>query len=256
MSKIQIIRALWGNSSKIIDEIPVTPLFENEVVFVWEEKNKEYVEKLGYKTIQIPPNDYTTLLNHYTHKLEAIKVADGLFDEYLFLDWDIEIIKPIDDNFYNLIKNKSPLQCPLYSYSSDHFEIVNKLLINKNITDKNIHDFVNIQEKEMQKYKWLLNNNQVLPCFCFYYTNNIKIGEKLLSIYKENNILTCIEEFAFYLYSNCDLNSYIEKYEPIVIRGKEKSSLNERQQSLNKLNSYINNKINKDIYLVHDEYDG
>jgi hypothetical protein len=179
-------------------------------------------------------------------------MADILFDEYLFLDWDIEIVKPIDDNFYDLIQNKSPLQCPLYSYSTDHFEVVNKLLIEKNITDQNILDFVKVQEQEIQKYKWLLNNNQVLPCFCFYYTNNIKIGEKLLSICKENNILTCIEEFAFYLYSNCDLNSYIKKYEPIVIKGKEKSLLNERQQSLNELNDYINNKINKDVYLVHD----
>jgi hypothetical protein len=255
MSKIQIIRALWGNSSKIIDEIPLTPLFENEIVFVWGEENETYLKKLGYKTIQMPPNDYTTLLNHYTHKLEAIKVADDLFDEYLFLDWDIEIVKPIDDNFYNLIQNKSPLQCPLYSYSVDHFEVVNKLLIEKNITDQNILDFVKVQEQEIQKYKWLLNNNQVLPCFCFYYTNNIKIGKKLLNIIKQNNILTCIEEFAFYIYTNCTLDDYILNFEPTVIKGKEVSSLIQRQQSLNELNNYIDTKINKNIYLIHDRYD-
>jgi hypothetical protein len=59
-------------------------------------------------------------------------------------------------------------------------------------------------------------------------------------------IITCIEEFAFYLYCNCTLDEYISKYEPIVIRG------NSQNENIRPLDKHIDTKIEKDIYLYHD----
>jgi hypothetical protein len=55
------------------------------------------------------------------------------------------------------------------------------------------------------------------------------------------------------MYSNCSLDEYIEKYEPIVIRGKERDkNLEGMTRAIHKINNYINTKVDKNIYLVHD----
>ena len=45
---MKIIRVLWGD--KINHEIPKIPLLEDEVVYVWGEKNNELLLERGYET--------------------------------------------------------------------------------------------------------------------------------------------------------------------------------------------------------------
>jgi hypothetical protein len=105
-NKIKIIRALWGDSLYILNEIPKTPIFENELVFVWGKANYDFVKKLGYEALLISETKtqgetYDSHLKHFGHKLQALKFADEMFGEYLFLDWDVTLVKQIDDEFYN-----------------------------------------------------------------------------------------------------------------------------------------------------------
>ena len=48
MSNIKIIRTWWGNDSDKWADIPKVPLYPNEVVYVWGDKNKEKLEARGY----------------------------------------------------------------------------------------------------------------------------------------------------------------------------------------------------------------
>jgi hypothetical protein len=254
---MQIVRAFWGDINEFIHEIPKTPLFDKEIVVVWGKENEQYFKNLGYKTILAfiynIDFQYDSYLKHYAHKLEAIRIAEEKFGEYLFLDWDIDVIKPIDDNFYNNIRKRGNLQCPLYAYNQTFFQDYTKYLENNNKLTKNLKHFLISQSAQMKKYHWDYDNNLVLPCFCFLYSNNQKLDTQLINLMKRNNLTTCIEEFAFYLHSNCNLDEYIDRYEPIVIRGKEKDKhIQEVTDAIKSINTYIDSKIEKDIYLIHD----
>jgi len=254
---MQIVRAFWGNIDEFVNEIPKKPLFEKEIVIVWGLNNQTFFKNLGYKTILVDEAitnlEYSSYLKHYAHKLEAIKIAEEKFNEYLFLDWDIDIVKPIDDNFYNNIRSKGNLQCPLYAYNQTFFEDYTEYLENNNKLTKNLRHFLISQSAQIKKYHWEYDNNLVLPCFCFLYSNNQKLDTHLINLMKRNNLTTCIEEFAFYLYTNCTLDEYITQYEPVVIRGKEKDKhIQPVTDAIQSINKYIDTKIEKNIYLVHD----
>lgn len=257
-TKIKIIRALWGNSLYILNEIPKKPLFEDEFVYVWGKANYDFVKKLGYEAALVSEtktqgNTYDSHLKHFAHKLQALQFADEAFGEYLFLDWDVTLAKNIDDNFFRTIKNGNNLQCPLYAYHSNYRNDAIEYHKQKNDLTKNLDNFLIVHINELEKYHWKYEDIKVLPCFCFVYSYHTNIGTKLLNIMNANNILACIEEFALQVYSNCSLDEYISKHEPTVIRGKEKDkNLEGMTAAIKKINSYIDSKIDKNIYLVHD----
>lgn len=64
---------------------------------------------------------------------------------------------------------------------------------------------------------------------------------------------SCIEEHAMFIYANCSMDEYIEKYEPVVTYGRPNLSVHLRLNinTQNLLNKYIDTKIQKDIYLEH-----
>jgi len=257
-NKIKIIRALWGDSLYILNEIPKTPIFENEFVFVWGKANYDFVKKLGYEALLISETKtqgetYDSYLKHFGHKLQALKFADEIFGEYLFLDWDVTLVKKIDDAFYNTIRSKGKLQCPLYGYNQNYqSDTIQYHKSNNTLTD-NLVEFIKVHMCQLDMYHWKYEDVKVLPCFCFLYSDNTNIGSDLLNIMNENGMLACIEEFAMQMYSNCSLDEYIEKYEPIVIRGKERDkNLESMTEAIHKINNYINTKVDKNIYLAHD----
>ena len=58
-----------------------------------------------------------------------------------------------------------------------------------------------------------------------------------------------------FIYSNCTLDEYVEKYLPKVVRGVSNDMLKNRNSTLPKIhkktNIYIDTKIDMDIYLKH-----
>lgn len=254
---MQIVRVFWGDLKPFLHEIPNQPLFNKEIVMVFGTENEQYFKSLGYNTYLINPSSYdlkyNTILTHYGHKLEALKKAEELYDEYLFLDWDIDIIKPIDNTFYELIKNKGNIQCPLYAYQFRFLEDSIPYHLNKGTLTDNLKIFFENHVSEMRKYHWKFKEYLVIPCFCFLYSNNNKVATELLKIMNNNNLIACIEEFAMFLYTNCPLDQYISQHEPVVIRGKEKDKhLENTTRAIQSINKYIDSKLEKNIYLIHD----
>jgi hypothetical protein len=255
---MKIIRALWGNSEYVRNEIPKIPMFgDNEIVFVWGLENKVILDNFNYESIlvsdEITDYEYNSHLLHFAHKLKAISIAESFMSEFLFLDWDITLAKEIDDNFYQQIRSGNNIQCPLYAYHGKYRQDVESYHRRNKTFSLDLDSFLYHHIQNLEKYHWKLKDIKVLPCFCFFYVNDIKIGKTLLNIMENNGIVACIEEFAFQLYCDCSLDQYIDKYEPTVIRGKEKDkNLVGMTKAITEINSYINTKVNKDIYLFHD----
>lgn len=254
---MKIVRALWGNPEYVKNEIPRKPLFEDETVFVWGTENRRFLENMGYRTILVHEQAidplYNTHLIHFAHKLKAIKLADSLFDEYLFLDWDVTLAKEIDDEFYSKIRSGNNIQCPLYAYHGEYRTDVEKYHRANSSYTSDLDDFLIEHIANLEKYNWQLDNIKVLPCFCFFYSNGAKIGATLLEIMETHGVTACIEEFCLFLYCGGTLDEYISKYEPLVIRGKEKDkNLEGMTSALAKINTYIDSQMEKDIYLFHD----
>lgn len=255
---IRIIRTLWGKNFSIHKEIPKKPIFgKNEYVFVWGNANTEFLKNLGYQTLPLHYNDtfdnYNTHLHHYGHKLEALKLADELFDEYLFLDWDVGIVKDIDDRFWELVRSGNDVQCPIYAYNKNYINDILDWYTKKGTLTKNIEDFLKYHIKGLNKYSWQTEDLYILPNFCYFYSNKSKVATRLYEIMNKNNLDTCIEEFAMWIYSNCSLDEYISKYEPQVIRGKERDvNLPNMDLAFKTINEYVGERVKKEIYLYHE----
>lgn len=251
---MQIIRIIWGQSKEIINEIPKKPLFDNELVYVWGKGNNDYLIKLGYKTVLISENTsepkFSSHLTHFGHKIHALKLAEDTFDEYLFLDWDVIIVKELDENFYKMIREGNDIQCPLYAYNTEYKNEIEVFTRD----NKGLENFVSGQFDYLIKYHWNYEDCMVIPCTCFYYSNNNKIMSTLLWIIDKFKLEAVCDEFSLFVYLSgfTTLDEYIEKYEPTVINGKTTCDLPLMEISINKINKYVASKIKKDIYLLHD----
>lgn len=255
-NKIQIVRALWGNNFVIHKEVPKTPIFENEIVLVWGAKNADFLLRLGYNILQMDDINitiYNSHLKHFGHKLEAIKKAEHIFDEYLFLDWDVDVVKELDDEFYELIRSRNNVQCPIYAYSNTYKADIYEYYKKTNTLTDNTKDFLKNHMDGLSKYNWNYNDLYVIPNFCFFYSNKSNVASELHKLMVDNDLITCIEEFAMWIYSDCSLDEYIEKYEPIVIRGKERDvNLPNMDTAFKTINNYVDTKLEKKIYLYHE----
>lgn len=240
---MEIVRIFWGDDARILKEIPNRPIFNKEVVLTNSLEKIPLFEKRGYRTVYFDFNQsWSTPTLQYNYKLEGIAIADELFNEYLFLDWDVEVLKELDSSFFDRIRVK-PFSVPLYSFPYNYFESL------ESTNDLNRLKWIKLQEKFLHKYSWNLSNNWILPNFGFYYSNNIKIGKKLLDISKKLNLQTCVEEFALFYYLNCSLQTYIQNYEPFCIWGRAEDTLIHPSQK--QLHKSILSLENKDIYFKH-----
>jgi hypothetical protein len=254
---MKILRALWGVPEHVIGEIPRVPLFEDETVIVWGREHEKMLKKWGYKTYLAGEDtsdpEFSTHLKHFAHKLKALSIAETFMDEYLFLDWDVTLAKEIDDEFYAKIRSGNDVQCPLYAYHDGFRQDVEEYLRREYTFTDHQDDFLTVHMRNLDKYHWKLEGFKALPCFCFLYSRGSGIGEKLLNLTHELNLEACIEEFAMQIYVNCSLDDYIKTYEPVVIRGKERDkNLPGMTEAIHGINAYVNTKMHKDIYLLHD----
>ena len=235
---MQIVRTLFGSRThnliyenkkwkEVINEISDVPKY-NEVVYVWGKENLNYIQKCGYDYRYVSDNtDFD-----FKYKLETLKLAYEEFEEVLFLDWDVE-----SELSETEIKNLSfPNPCmPLYSYPKDF-------------------DFGVMPPKtseDIENFSWKLNDNiLVVPNACLIYFKGFDLGSELISLHKKYNFSTLIEEFAFYKWTNCDLDKYINEYDCPHMNGRPDESkpfLIERSFGFEEVNTTIklNNFIGK-----------
>lgn len=259
---VKVVRALWGANKELWKEIPFSPEW-NETVYVWGEENEKRLSEMGYDTRLVNSGitkfEYSTIYDHFAHKLDTFILAEEEWGEFLFLDWDVKITKEIDDRFWELVRKK-PLQCPVYGYpreyerkiwehvaANPHKKWVQEL-------DPNTRDWVSVQNMQLEKYNWNWEDLQLVPNVCFFYSSYTGIPKKLLKIYETKSVKTCIEEFAVWIWANCSLEEFIEEHEPYVIRGREDDLCHfdlEEDETMKRINAYINTLIEKEIYLKH-----
>ena len=225
---VKFIRAVWGDMDLSI--IPQTPQY-NEVVYVWGIENKSQLDLMGYNTILCDRNKlnfkYTSILYEYIHKLIAIEKASKSFSKILFLDWDYNLHKNLDDDFFNYINTKTFL-APIYEYDID----------DSIYSYNDLESFEYNKSELMKKYSWLKDGKYIIPNAGFIYISDSNIGNELLQIAKNQNLKTLIEEFAIQIWSNSNLENYIENFHPKVCFGRNESGIN----------TYVESIIEKDIY--------
>lgn len=266
----KIVRILWGDQERVLNEIPKKPVWENEVVLVWGTKNYKTLRSYGYDCILVSPNVLDSQqfsdTRHFGHKLLAFEIADDLYDEYLHMDWDVKIVKPIDNNFWNLVSSKQ-IQCATYAYPRNYYEAACKQIDTQKWWPAEYNDatkkWVQLQDQMLKQYHWNINDTFTIPNLCFYYSYKGKLGRKLMNIFRENeHLATCLDEFSLFIHinkTNTSFDDYLTRYEPLVIRGREDTLKHFEipdDTSIAKLNAYIESKIKKDIYLTHshDKY--
>lgn len=252
---MKIVRAIWGKSEQVFKEIPKKPQWKDETVFVWGSDNYRKLKNRGYDCVlvrkEITDPLYSNFLEHFTHKLLCLQLADQLYDEYLFLDWDVQIVKTIDAKFWDLVKSKQ-IQCPVYGYP-DHYAEKCRTYIDEK--EPNTWKWVDKHDENLINYSWKYLNYHIVPNFCFYYSYKGRLASKLLEIKHADNVITCIEEFCMYIYAASSLDDYLTKYEPFVIRGREDNCRHfnmENDDTMKKVNEYVASKIQKEIYLIHE----
>lgn len=264
---IIIVRALWGNTQRTLNEIFPFPIFKKEIVYVWGIENQKFLQERGFNTVLVEENptslNYSTIHTQYYHKLEAIKKANCDYKEFIFLDWDCYLLKPLDDYFYQTLREGNDVQVPTYAYTDTKYAGIPKLIMfqgnerYKNSISEDLRQYMLNQEIQLRKYSWKQDELLISPNFCFFYTRRPNIGQELLQIAEENQIENCVEEHAMYLWANCSLDDFIKKYEPKVLQGTadETRTLLYTYDYWNdpiiKINNYISNLIDKTIYFKH-----
>ena len=228
----KIVRTLWTNkyadpdwsAINLYPEIPESPIFDNEIVYVWGKENLDYLKEKGYNCIEMDDNEYPYFNKEFTQhgkKLIALDKALKEFGEVILLDWDCV---PVKDLNQDIIRFKET-SVPVYCYTE---KLLKKLKENK-------------LKKELEKYHWKVDDMFITPNFGCVYTRDKKLGEKLLIESIKNNIEYCVEEHAMFSFANCSLDKFIEKYHPGFCYGR----------SNNKINNYIDTKIFIDEYFKH-----
>lgn len=245
MSDIKFIRGLWGD----FNELTSSPTY-NETVYVWGEDNHQKLKEKGFDCILISKDDrvYVNEDEKFRHKLDCLKYGVDDFGRVIFLDWDVKLVKPIDEKFYTYF-NDSDFMLPTYSYPKEFLELHNFFTGYQG-------KWVNTQISEMIKCGWELNNNIVLPNAGFMYCSNKNIPQRLIDISREMKLKTLVEEFATFYYVNCSLEEYINKYEPSVIFGREVDNVFYLGPINRKTEEHLHDRIlhlkEKNIYFIHE----
>jgi len=258
-SKIKIIRTWWGSHEDKWVDVPKIPLYDNEVVYVWGEKNKEKLEERGYACIAMGDNNFSGN-NVYGKKLQALDIALKHWGEVLMLDWDCFISKPLDLVFRQLLNSK-PIQVPLYAhYKEPMFALLSAIPDNHPIlqTDETYSRIINelsTLENQIPHYHWKWGEGLIIPNFGCVYSRDENFGADLIKIVEENNIKGLVEEFAMWKYANCSMEEYIEQFQPNYVLGVADSKLIQQEFNIQiiqkQFNDYLKSQINFKPYLEH-----
>jgi len=130
--KSSFIRCVWGVTDKnfmsghnrrikVGNDIlfakmnPYEPLVK---VYVFGEENYKILIDMGFNCTLISKESYVfnREKEEYRHKLEAWKYGQNDFDEIVFLDWDCMPLRPIDYDFWDVMRRGSKIQATIYMY--------------------------------------------------------------------------------------------------------------------------------------------
>lgn len=267
-NKIQIIRAYWGESETAKNDIFPMPVFSKETVYVWGTANEKMLKERGFNTVKMSeyPTDprYSTIHHHFYHKLKAIVQAETEFTELIFLDWDAYLARPLDDEFYDRLRRGGEVQVPVYSFVDAPYVGVPERIAhpinrrNNTKLEENALKFIKAHENQLRKYHWPVDGMLATPNFGFYYSRRPGTAKELLNLALQHNVTNCVEEHAMFLWANCTLDEYLDRYEPLVMRGADDSTWMERQffndqndDVVYKINKYIKQRVDKKIYFRH-----
>ncbi len=257
---VQFIRSYWGDLENFFrrhkDEIENISKKSklNETIYVWGEYNYNFIKSLGLNCILMSNksteygNDYFFHSDKYMlHKLYAIKRGVEDYKEVIFLDWDCEQIKEIDDKFYELLyKQNEKIQVPLYVYPKNYDEFIFEKWTNMPLKEKN---YIMKQKKYLEKHNFDWGDNFVTPNAGFIYCSDEKVINELIDLNESLKIGIASEEMTFLEYSKSkvgDITGYIKNYEPLVCNGKIGTHFNQKE-----LDDYILQFVEKDIYFIH-----
>lgn len=255
MAKVQVVRVLWGDiesNYSMKDEIPLTPLFD-EIVYVYGEKNKQYLDSLGYKSVLVSPN-YNEWHGRQQaiHKLEALTYAEKDFGKFLLLDFDLAEIKPIDDKFWDYL-DKFEFACPIYGFPSQWLEVDKTHNTQFDTETRRMHS------EQTKKYGWKYLDNYVIPNAGFVYSTIPNFGEDTKRICLENDLVVNLDELAFAKYFDMDLETYIKNHEPPQLHGRSSEVAFEvdfkthknHYPTFKEINDLAKSIVEKDLYLWH-----
>ena len=209
MSEVKrgFIRGLWGiyehegrrlykRRGKIDHDIRLCMHNKNNEpfrVYVFGEDNYKYLVDLGFdcKLVDKKPILWDMDTQQYRHKLEVFYQGLQEFDEVVFLDWDCQPIKPLPDNFWEVLGQKAPIQGALNIY-------------------------------HRRKAHWRKQDQRKVPCAEFIYLRGKEVGDDLVDLW-ENTGRPWSEEVVMARYIDnlvnddtraLDLDKYWELYEP------------------------------------------
>lgn len=264
---MKVVRLFWGDlgvfNSKFktqIDRASQSPI-ENQIVYVWGKENENFFIDRGFDTKLVSDTPYTEgfgeghhMFNYTSllHKLMGVDIAVKEFGEILFLDWDCYLLKPFDDKFISLIRERGPLQVPLYIYPYEGIQD----LLNRDLYEEFVVNFATVLKDNLEVYSYKEELGYVLPNTGFMYCRDSNISSDLLKYGIEYNLKAVPDEFAVMAYAmkhNLNLKDYIQTIEPLVINGKLQEDEDapywvKSQKFLNNLTSSF---LEKEIYFNH-----
>lgn len=233
-NNVTIVRGWWGHLN-IFDDKYRKQIFNGtnshfyQKVYVYgSENNSEFVYN-GFKDktvlMSTEPFDYRLASNHtlydhrsLLHKLTILQKSLQQNDSVLFLDWDMNFKKELDNEFYKSLDGYS-LQVPLYLYPKTEIE---KLVGTKE--DRKYFLFFTKLNDYLKQYAWQFEDSYVIPNTGFIYCNDIKIADELLKIAMKEQLTTVPDELAVLFYMKqlgYTIEDYMKNIEPSTISGKD-----------------------------------
>jgi hypothetical protein len=96
----------------------MNPYSPKNSVYIFGEDNYKRMVDLGFncKLIDKRPIVWDMEKEQYRHKIEIWKAGLEEFDSIVFLDWDTVPLKPIPDDFWEIIGQGEPVKAAIYIY--------------------------------------------------------------------------------------------------------------------------------------------
>jgi len=200
------VRALWGNltvrnlaerrahRSVTWDiKLSMKNKYEdmiNAVTLVFGKDNYESLKNLGLNCVLIDDNPcFEDGQHQLRHKIMVLNYASHMFDEFVFLDFDTMLVKPLPDNFWEEHYKKEDIQIPLMSY-------------------------------ECVCAPWRSYDQYYVPCACYIYMRNPRpICDHLMRVFRASDPLYTDEQVLAYYMDDAyngwhGVNDYWDKHEP------------------------------------------
>lgn len=138
---------------------------------------------------------------------------------------------------------------PLYFYPNEILSEFNSITPYVN---EELHYYNILFYSLIRLSKWKFDNGLVVPNAGFIYCRNSKFINTLIEIVRSEGLSTNIEELSAMILFQKEINeldSYLNKYEPLVCVGRGDNEMRGKQKILNE---YIKGKLNKQIYFIHE----